>query len=429
MVRTSFFDVAPSAARLTGSLRDIGYDFPTAVADLVDNSIAAGARSVNIELVFEPRESYVLISDDGKGMSPTGLLEALRFGSRRDYTRNELGRFGLGLKTGSFSQCRRLTVVSRQAPTQPRVHIRTLDLDYIERHDTWSVLADEYSDAIARAESILQEGPGTVVVWETLDRVLPERYAESGWGRRRLNNLAKKTAEHLSMVFHRFIAGDGADSVALSVNGEKLAAWDPFATSEPHTEVQPTEIFEVETDLGSSDVRFTGYVLPPRDRFTTQEQFERLSGALKWNRQQGLYIYRANRLVQFGGWNGLRGIDEHTKLARASIDFDSDLDETFQINVAKMSVVLPPSLKSMLERPVHELCMRAEAAYRQAASGGETRRTSGKSSTFDGVATREIGVALKAALLESADQDLEIFRRALDVLKTRDPVLAQTLGL
>ena len=177
--------VAPSAARLTGSLRDIGYDFPTAVADLVDNSVAAAATRVNVETQFEPHGSYVLISDDGEGMTETELLESLRFGTRRTYGRNELGRFGLGLKTGSFSQCRRLTVVTRRSTKTRRIRVSTLDLNRIERHDQWVMTVDESSPAIERARSMLAEGPGTVVVWEDLDRVLPERYAESGWGRRR----------------------------------------------------------------------------------------------------------------------------------------------------------------------------------------------------------------------------------------------------
>ncbi|TDC52009.1 ATP-binding protein [Jiangella ureilytica] len=427
-VRRSWFDAPPSAARLTGSLRDIGYDFPTAVADLVDNSISAGAQRVGVELVFDPNNSYVLIWDDGTGMGPTGLLEALRFGSRREYNRNELGRFGLGLKTGSFSQCRRLTVVSRTAPKQPNIHVRTLDLDFIERVDSWSVLADEESDAVEHAKRILSDGPGTVVAWENLDRVLPDRYAESGWGRRRLSTLAKKTGEHLGMVFHRFITGShGATPVAISVNGDKLEAWDPFATSERHTQTLPREVFEIESDEGSADIIFTGYVLPPRDQFSSPERFERMSGPLKWNRQQGLYIYRANRLVQFGGWNGLRGIDEHTKLARASIDFDTDLDETFQINVAKMSVVLPATLKNMLERPIHDLCVRADAAYRQAASASEERRKPARTTSAEGVALREIGIALKAAVLESSD--LAGFKDALATFKARHPDLSKSLGL
>lgn len=437
--RPKSFDAPPSAARLTSSLRDIGYNFQTAAADLVDNAIAAGAQRIGVELVFDPQRSYVLIWDDGHGMGPTEMLEALRFGSRRAYGLNELGRFGLGLKTGSFSQCRRLTVVSRKSRQRQQLHTMTLDLDFIERTDSWTVLADADGEAVEHARRILQDGPGTVVIWEKLDRVLPERFAESGWGRRRLGTLATKTADHLSMVFHRFLDGTpGIGPVVMSVtqvNGDsgevgshrKLKPWDPFATTEPQTQSLPMEIFELQSRTDSSDVKFRGYVLPPRDSFSSAEEFERLSGPLKWNRQQGLYIYRANRLVQFGGWNGLRGIDEHTKLARASIDFDTDLDETFQINVAKMSVVLPPSLKSMLERPVHELCVRADAAYRRASSASKPKPSAGKTGVIEGAALREIGVALKAALLESAD--LPGFREALPKFKERHPELSKTLDL
>ena len=231
------------------------------------------------------------------------------------------------------------------------------------------------------------------------------------------------------MVFHRFIAGErGLEPVTISVNDEKLQAWDPFAEDERNTVSLDPEIFEVETAYGSSDITFQGYVLPPRDKFSTPERFDRMSGPLKWNRQQGLYIYRANRLVQFGGWNGLRGIDEHTKLARASIDFNTELDETFQINVAKMSVVLPATLKNMLERPIHDLCVRADAAYRQSASAGDGRRSASKSnSSTEGVALREVGVALKAALFDA--QDLPGFSGALEIFKTRHPDLSTALGL
>jgi hypothetical protein len=420
-------DVAPSAARLTGSLRDIGYDFPTAIADLVDNAVAAGATRVNLETVFMPHGSYVLLSDDGCGMTERDLVEALRFGSRRSYERNELGRFGLGLKTGSFSQCRRLTVVTRHTSVQRRIHRYTLDLNTINRMDQWIVLANESSEAIDRAVSMLAEGPGTVIVWEDLDRVLPERYAESGWGRRRLNSLAKKTSQHLSMVFHRFIDGlEDRPELVVSVNGQKLRACVPFATAERDTHRFPEEQFEIETKDGSADVRFRGYVLPTRDRFSTQDEFERLSGPLKWNRQQGLYIYRANRLVQFGGWNGVRGIDEHTKLARASIDFDTDLDEAFQINVAKMRVNLPPGLKQMLERPIHELCILADDAYRRAANKSD-RGGSSKASSAEAVALSEVGVALKAALLDSSD--IDGFRGALTIIRERHPELSKSLGL
>lgn len=429
MTGTKTYEVAPSAARLTGSLRDIGYDFPTAIADLVDNSVTAGASRINIYTQFEPNGSYVLISDDGSGMSKAGLVEALRFGTRRNYETNELGRFGLGLKTGSFSQCRRLTVVTRTAPKRAAYSVMTLDLNRIARTDRWDITADESTPAIERAKDLLRESPGTVVVWEDLDRVLPERYAESGWGRRRLRSLAAKTADHLAMVFHRFIAGDvdGRSEVVIAVDGEKLRPWDPFAPEESERTVLREQVFEIETDDGSSEVRFRGVVLPARDRFSSMEEFERLSGPLKWNRQQGLYIYRADRLVQHGGWSGLRGIDEHMKLARAAIDFDTDLDESFQINVAKMSVELPPALRQMLERPVQELCVLADDAYRRSANAGARPETVAKSSKASETALRDVGIALKAALIE--DRSLGEFRVALATIKSRHPELAKQLDL
>lgn len=240
--------------------------------------------------------------------------------------------------------------------------------------------------------------------------------------------MAKTTATHLSMVFHRFLSGShGLDPIKMTVNGTALEPWNPFAPDEVATQELPTEIFEIEVAETTSDVKFTGYILPPRDHFSSTEQFERLSGPLKWNRQQGLYLYRANRLVQYGGWNGMRGIDEHTKLARASIDFDTVLDETFQVNVAKMSVVIPPSLKGMLERPVHELCMRADAAYRRAASLRGTAKPSNKGSSVDDIALHEVGVALKAALLEAGE--LTLVKETLEVLRARHPKLSKSLGL
>ena len=113
--------ITPSAARLTESLRDIGYDFASAVADIVDNSIMAGASRVEILIEFDGTDSAVFVADDGRGMTANGLLEALRYGTRRTYSRGDLGRYGLGLKTASLSQCRSVTVVTRQFQAgQPR---------------------------------------------------------------------------------------------------------------------------------------------------------------------------------------------------------------------------------------------------------------------------------------------------------------------
>src|SRR4029453_17997696 len=140
----------PSAARLTESLRDIGYDFPTAVADIVDNSIAAGAERVEILIEFDAVNSRVFIADDGLGMTGKGLIEALRYGSRRHYGRGDLGRYGLGLKTASLSQCRSLTVVTRR-PGSERTWARMIDLDVVAEWDDWIIITPVADPDVARA--------------------------------------------------------------------------------------------------------------------------------------------------------------------------------------------------------------------------------------------------------------------------------------
>jgi hypothetical protein len=428
----SWFDVAPSAARLTGSLRDIGYDFPTAVADIVDNSIAAGATRVDVTVEFDGADSRVFIADDGAGMSPGALLEALRLGSRRTYAGGELGRYGLGLKTASLSQCRSVTVVTRNSRTTHRTCARCLDLDLVEEWDEWMVVDPGPDSAVARARRWLAEGPGTVVLWRNLDRVLPEKNPDGGWARRRLEGLAVRIAEHLGIVFHRFIEGvPGRPQLVITVNGEKVKPWNPFAPTEPARTELPAHRFEVTVGDRAGHVWLRRYVLPSRDRFTTPAEFERLSGPLNWNRQQGLYVYRADRLVQWGGWSGIRGIDEHTKLARAALEFGTDLDTAFNINVAKMRVSLPPQLRQLLETAVNELCVFANDAYRKTPRGAPrpVPRDLGAPAAQRAAAqaATAAGIAVRAAAMHAGEW--AAWQRIAVVLRERSPEVAELLGL
>ncbi|GIH20690.1 ATP-binding protein [Rugosimonospora africana] len=428
----AWFDVAPSAARLTGSLRDIGYDFPTAVADIVDNSIAAGATHVEIMIEFDGPDSRVYIADDGQGMSPGALLEGLRFGSRRAYSDGDLGRYGLGLKTASLSQCRSVAVISRSSPTVVRTSARVLDLDVVEEWDQWIVIDPGSDPHVARARQWLAEGTGTVVLWRNLDRVLPEKRPEGGWARRRLEALAEKTTEHLGIVFHRFLERRrGHPTLVITVNGQKVQPWNPFAPDEPALTELPPQRFEIAAGDTSGHVGLRRYVLPARDRFSNVTQFERMSGPLNWNRQQGLYIYRADRLVQWGGWNGIRGIDEHTKLARAALDFSTDLDAMFNINVAKMRVSLPPQLRQMLESPVNELCVHANDAYRRSSRPAERPVPADLGAPAEvravAQAATTAGLAVRAAAMQAGEW--AAWQRIAAVLREQAPDIAGMLGL
>ncbi|MFJ3786849.1 ATP-binding protein [Streptomyces sp. NPDC090093] len=437
MASPKFESITPSAARLTESLRDIGYDFPSAVADLVDNSVSAGATNVDIFIEFDGPESYVLIADDGIGMSENLLTEALRYGTRRDYQQGELGRYGLGLKTASLSQCRAVTVATRKSTRASRLYVRTLDLDVISEVDQWLVLRPGRENLPQRALTYLTEGTGTVVIWDKLDRVLPENRPEGGWARRRLDALAKRTAAHLGMVFHRFLEGtrDG-HQVTITMNGEKIEPWNPFAPHEPARKELPRQRFEITVGSITGSVRMNRYVLPSKEHFSSPDQFELMSGPLKWNRQQGLYIYRANRLVQWGGWNGIRGIDEHTKMARASLDFDTDLDDVFNINVAKVRVTVPVQLRQMLERPINELCSRADEAYRKAdrtSEMGSLKPSVPRQAVWNGLesaettAMKDAGLALRAASMQAGEYAALL--RIVAILEAEAPAVAQGLGL
>ena len=232
--------------------------------------------------------------------------------------------------------------------------------------DDWVTL-DHSDEEYIREQAIQFIGSsGTIVMWEKLDRLLPLKSPDSGWARRRIEGLVPKVSAYLSMVFHRFLSGEAYAKTQILVNGEELKPWDPFARAEPKTRQLETDEFEIEHDDITDVVTVKRYLLPQRDDFSSREAFETASGIEKWNKQQGLYIYRADRLVQWGGWSKIRTIDEHTKLARASVDFGTNLDDAFNINVAKMRVNLPSQLRKMLSRPVNELCIAADAAYRRA---------------------------------------------------------------
>jgi hypothetical protein len=365
-------EVIPSAARLVSSLRDVGYDFVHAVADLIDNSIAARATRVDVVLRFEGKDSWLRIADDGAGMNAAEITEAMRYGSASEYEADSLGKFGLGLKTASLSQCRRLSVASRCDPERNRVEARQIDLDHVVKHDKWHVFVLGPDDRQSEFVEPLNGNTGTVVFWEKLDRVLRYKVAWGERARSGVYDLTERLGLHLGMVFHRFLAGEvkRRKKLTITLNGAPVEAWDPFVKAERAVIPLPPREFELRAPDATGIVRFQPYVLPPEAKFSTPEAHKRAGGPQKWNAQQGFYIYRANRLVQSGGWSWMRAADEHTKLARAAIDFFPDLDAVFEVNVAKVRVTLPADLREQLRQPVEHLCSQARKVYD---AGGGTK--------------------------------------------------------
>ncbi len=360
-----YIESVPGARRLINSLRDLGYDFVKAAADIVDNSIEAGADIIRIRMEFNGDHSWFQVADNGRGMNGDELNEGMRFGTEREYKPNELGKFGLGMKTASISQCRKVTVASRNNYPAGDIEIRQLNLDLIEETNRWEIVSipkEDYSEALWRS---LLDHTGTVVQWENLDRMLQYDPPDGMRARSGFMRLIRELEEHLSMVFHRFLSGEieGRRKLEITINDVPLEAWDPFAREERNTLKLKESTIPIVGSGGLFSVHVSPYVLPSREKFSSTEAFKRSSGPSKWNAQQGFYIYRHNRMIQAGNWCRMRTADEHTKLARIALDLDSRSDSSLGLNIMKSSIIFPENMKKSLSEIVDETVKLARKAY------------------------------------------------------------------
>lgn len=364
MTNVKGHEVIPSARRLIMSLRDMGYDFAQAVADVVDNSIEAGASLVTIDVEFDGDKSWVRITDNGKGMTPEQLREAMRYGSERDYGDDDLGKFGLGLKTASMSQCQCLSVASRYNRDRANISAYSWDLDHIIKTNRWEILPSDDSDLGPAIRQPLKDTTGTVVLWQRLDRILGYKHPYGEMARKQLSQMCREIEQHLAMVFHTFMSGQvSRKKLRILVNGNEVKPWDAFCQTEQKTKkLQPIR-FQVEHEGVHGEVLLQPFVLPHQDDFSLPEAFRLASGPNNWNQQQGFYIYRANRMIQSGGWCNLRAPDEHTKLARVAVSFSPALDEAFKINVAKMRVQLPAKIRDAVKDAIVPVTKLAREVY------------------------------------------------------------------
>lgn len=317
----------PAASALMESTRSVGYSFESAVSDIVDNSISADAR--NIWITSLPGDDpFVSILDDGNELSLQELEEAMRYGTDPNAVRdkNDLGRFGLGMKIASLSQCRRLTVVSAKSGS---VSACRWDLDRVIETDSWTlqVLSGGELDGLPSIDKIRSMPSGTLVVWENMDKIRERSGGD-------LSALMSKTIsdlkEHLRLTFHRFM-DSAAGEVRIFLNGDELKPCDPFLTRNTQTKAFPEETVKIEGE----DVKVKAYVLPVESKLTP-EDVDMMGGL---NRSlQGFWVYRNKRLIIPGTWFRLTNKKELTKLARVRVDIPNTLDSVWDIDVKKSSM-------------------------------------------------------------------------------------------
>lgn len=349
----------PSAACLSASMRDLGYSLETAVADLIDNSISAGATEIDIFCTANIGEPALVIIDNGSGMDAEEVIAAMRHGSRNPRQPREpddLGRFGLGLKTASFSQCRRLTVVSVKHHERAAAE---WDLDLVDQRDDWVISLPD-SDEIDKMPFIDQLGkPGTAVIWRSLDRLLED---ESGNRRDEIVNEKLDIVEkHLSLVFHRFLSGEvkGRRKLSIRINGHAIEPFDPFCRKNTSTQLLPEEVVRV----GGITVNMRPYILPHHSKLSAKE-YDFYQSRSDFISNQGSYVYRNGRLMAWGDWFRLIPKGEATKLARVQIDFPSSLDEAWTIDIKKSRARPPLAVRERLRQIILNISSRSTTVHR-----------------------------------------------------------------
>ena len=359
----------PDAARLIQGLRDTGYDLNTAAADIIDNSIAANATDVNIEvLLYDDGRKVVYFGDNGDGMDATHLWSAMRYGAPKRPSPKSLGKFGLGLKTASSACCRRFTVISKSKDSDGFAKL-AWDLDHVAELDEWQMLKEKVTDEEkAKFEELCGE-TGTLVVWSKCDRLLNKVYDQPGGTQeqRALKNRLEKLRQHIAKVFHKFLDKSVADyaNVTIRLDGTDVAHWNPFYPERSEQVLSPTEtILNIESEDGTTcKATLRAWILPHSKDMTDEENKAK---ARISNRSQCFYIYREGRLIFSEGWLGIfRSDDPHYSLIRAEFCFDHDLDHAFQVPVDKSSVTFDPALEEELKNRLSGARNEADRRYRR----------------------------------------------------------------
>lgn len=362
----------PDASRLIFGLRDTGYNFRTAAADIIDNSIAANADEVHVRISMTPEgRKFVYFGDNGDGMDAQGVHNALRYGAPERENLASLGKFGLGLKTASSSVCRRFTVISRRSPDASLTKL-AWDLDHVESTGKWEMLREALEPHEEEAWEELCGDKGTLVVWSKCDRLLSKNYDEPGGTREQgaIKRLRSSLKAHIGLIYHRFLDTDDdrQRNIKITVNDELAEPWNPFYPEKSEQVLsEPQQVIEITSVDGESTGQATirAWILPNSNTLTKEEKDK----ANITNRGQGFYIYREGRLINEGGWLGVFGsqgtFEPHMSLLRIEFDFGHDLDEAFYVDVKKSRILFDPAIEEYLNTLLKGARREAENRYRR----------------------------------------------------------------
>lgn len=348
----------PDAVRVTEGLRHTGYKPKTAIADLIDNSIAANATEIGVRLSKNFDNTYtVWVGDNGCGMNEETLIQAMKYGSSKDLARNKLSVYGLGLKMASSSFSKRFSVVTREMGST--VYCATYDLNEMAEHPWTFQVGKANEQQIIALDEVAVGGSGTVVIWESANFVLSEqshRKKKANSGKQR--NLDADIANYLGLVFHRYMEPQGQKNSQLRIkmNGNTISPFNPVHSDFLDPDWAPiVDDFFLELEIDGKEeripYRMTTYKLNGKD------DVENKPGALEASKMgmttQGIYPYRENRILQDPSWLDVLAFHPDTNTMRVVLELDPRLDQVIRTDVKKSGIALPDEmweeLKEQLE--------------------------------------------------------------------------------
>ena len=361
----------PKAATLMGSLRSMGYSFESAVCDVIDNSISAHAQNIHVYFPKDPLDDLALgILDDGEGMNEETLLEAMRYGclsAEEDRSEDDLGRFGLGLKSASLSQCRRLTVVS-YGDSKPKGF--TWDYSYIVKTQDWMIqeLNKHEINSLPYIKNLKRQQKGTLVIWQDFD-VLSK--SSGGQVYSTLMGLRSSLEGAIALIFHRYLSSIGNSRLHIYINELDITPLDPFLEQHPKTTQKKEFTLDIKDSSGNERlIHVRPFILP----FATElsEKDKKLLGGIENLRsKQGFYIYRNKRLIIWGTWFGMKQRAELTKNVRIRVDIPNSLDDIWSIDIKKQNASIPKQILHRLKKAVEEAL---DFSVRQQSYRGRTKK-------------------------------------------------------
>ena len=374
-------NLPPYAPTLMESTRAIGYSLESALADIIDNSIAARSNKIDIDF-FPVGEAYIAIHDDGTGMSEVEICKAMQYGNRNPNEVREvhdLGRYGLGLKTASLSQCRRLTVVTRKAGILSGC---CWDLDHIQTAKKWSlqILSNNDMRLLPAFDKFKNQSSGTLVIWQNLDKL---RLGEIDFSL----SMGKKmdaVRQHISLVFHRYLSGEpGLGKKAIGINNMPVEPSDPFLS------LKSTRIMDDETiTVNGKKIIIRPYILPHLSNLSAPE-IKMLGGKDGMRKLQGFYVYRNKRLLVWGTWFRIMRKGDLSKLARVQVDIPNSLDDLWSLDIKKSTATPPESVRKNLAAVINKI---TDGSKRTWTYRGKKEIAAGEQHLWDRLTTRDGGI-------------------------------------